>query len=44
MSEAFKVICFIYSLLKGMGFDIKLPNVVRCNNFGEIPIAENSSS
>jgi hypothetical protein len=44
MSEAVKEIRFIYFLLKRMGADVKLPIVVRCNNVGEIFMAENSSS
>jgi hypothetical protein len=44
MSEAVKEICFIYFLLKGMGVDVKLPIVVRCDNVGVIFMAENSSS
>jgi hypothetical protein len=44
MSEAFKEIRFIYFLLKGMGVDVKLPIVVRCDNVGAIFMAENSSS
>jgi hypothetical protein len=44
MSEAVKEIRFIYFLLKGMGVDVKLPIVVRCDNVGAIFMAENSSS
>jgi hypothetical protein len=44
MLEAVKEICFIYFLLKGMGVDVKLPIVVRCDNVGAIFMAENSSS
>jgi hypothetical protein len=44
MLEAVKTICFIYFLLKGMGIDVKLPIVVRCDNVGAIFMAENSSS
>jgi hypothetical protein len=36
MSEAVKKIRFIYFLLKGMGVDVKLPIVVRCDNVGAI--------
>jgi hypothetical protein len=36
MSEAVKEIRFIYFLLKGMGVDVKLPIVFRCNNVGAI--------
>jgi hypothetical protein len=43
MSEAVKEICFTYFLLKGMGVDVKLPIVVRCDNVGAIFMAENSS-
>jgi hypothetical protein len=42
--EAFKDIRFIYFLLKGMGVDVKLPVVFRCNNDCEILMVENSSS
>jgi hypothetical protein len=34
----------IYFLLKGMGVDVKLLIVVRCDNVGAIFMAENSSS
>jgi hypothetical protein len=44
MSEAVKEIRFIYFLLKGMGVDVKLPIIVRCENVGAIFMAENSSS
>jgi hypothetical protein len=44
ISEVVKDIRFIYFLLKGMGVDVKLPIVVRCDNVGAIFIAENSSS
>jgi hypothetical protein len=44
MSEAVKEICFIHFLLKGMGVDVKLQIVVRCNNVGAILRVENSSS
>jgi hypothetical protein len=44
MLEAVKEIRFIYFLLKGMGFDVKLPIIVRCDNVGAIFMAENSSS
>jgi hypothetical protein len=44
MSEAVKEIRFIYFHLKGMGVDVKLPIVVRCDNVGAIFMAENSSS
>jgi hypothetical protein len=44
MLEAVKDIRFIYFLLKGMGVDVKLPIVVRCDNVGAIFMAENSSS
>jgi hypothetical protein len=44
MLEAVKEICFTYFLLKGMGVDVKLPIVVRCDNVGAIFMAENSSS
>jgi hypothetical protein len=44
MLETVMEIRFIYFLLKGMGVDIKLPIVVRCNNVGAIFMAENSSS
>jgi hypothetical protein len=42
MSEAVKEIRFIYYLLSGMGMNIKLPIVVRCDNVGAIIMAENS--
>ena len=44
MSEAVKEIRFIYYLLSGMGVQIKIPIVVRCDNIGAIFMAENSSS
>jgi hypothetical protein len=44
MSEAVKEIRFIYFLLKGMGVDVKLSIVVRCDNVGAILMAENSGS
>jgi hypothetical protein len=44
MLEANKEISFIYFLLKGMGIDVKLPIVVRCDNVGVIFMAENPSS
>jgi hypothetical protein len=44
MLEAVKEIRFIYFLLKGMGVDVKLPIVVKCDNVGAIFMAENSSS
>jgi Reverse transcriptase (RNA-dependent DNA polymerase) len=44
MSETVKQIRFIYYLLPGMGVQIKLPIVVRCDNIGAIFMAENSSS
>jgi hypothetical protein len=44
MSEAVKEIRFIYFLLKGMGVDVGIPIVVRCDNVGSIFMAENSSS
>ena len=44
MSEAVKEIRFIYYLLSGMGVQLKLPIVVRCNNVGAIFMAKNSSS
>jgi hypothetical protein len=44
MLEAVKEIRFIYFLLKGIGVDVKLPIVVRCDNVGAIFMAENSSS
>jgi hypothetical protein len=44
MLEAVKEIRFIYFLSKGMGVGVKLPLVVRCDNFGAIFMAENSSS
>jgi hypothetical protein len=44
MSEEVKEIRFIYFLLKGMGVDVKLQIVVRCDNVGAIFMAENSSS
>jgi hypothetical protein len=39
-----KEIRFIYYLLSGMGVQVKLPIVVRCDNVGAIFMAENSSS
>jgi hypothetical protein len=44
MLEVVKEIRFIHFLLKGMGVDVKLPIVVRCDNIGAIFMAENSSS
>jgi hypothetical protein len=44
MSEAVKEVCSIYFLLKGMGVDVELPIVFRCDNFGAVFMAENSSS
>ena len=44
MSEAVKEIRFIFYLLKGMGVEVKLPIIVRCDNVGAIFMAENSSS
>jgi hypothetical protein len=44
MSEAVNEIRFTYFLLKGMGVDVKLPIIVRCDNVGAIFMAENSSS
>jgi hypothetical protein len=44
MSEAVKEICFIYFILKGIGVDVKLPIVVRCDNVGAVFMAENSNS
>jgi hypothetical protein len=44
MLEAIKEIRFTYFLLKGMGVDVKLPIVVRCDNIDAIFMAENSSS
>jgi hypothetical protein len=44
MSKAVKEIIFIYFLLKGMGFDVKIPIVVGCNNVDAIFMTENSSS
>jgi hypothetical protein len=44
MSEAVKEIRFTYFLLKGMGVDVKIPIVVRCDNVGAIFMAENPSS
>jgi hypothetical protein len=44
MSEAVKEIRFIYFLLKGMGVDVNLSIIVRCDNVGAIFMAENSSS
>jgi hypothetical protein len=44
MSETVKEIRIIYFLLKGMGVDVKLPIIVRCDNVGAIFMAENSSS
>jgi hypothetical protein len=44
ISVAVKEIRFIYFLLKGMGVDVKLPIVVRCDNVGAIFMIENSSS
>jgi hypothetical protein len=43
ISEPVKKIRFIYFLLKGMRVDVELPIVVRCDNFGAIFMAENSS-
>jgi hypothetical protein len=44
MSKAAKEIRFMYHLLSGMGVQIKIPIVVRCDNIDAIYIAENSSS
>jgi hypothetical protein len=44
MSEDVKEIRFIYYLLSGIGVQVKLPIMVRCNNVGAIFMAENSSS
>jgi hypothetical protein len=44
MLEAVNEICCIYFLVKGMGVDVKLLIVVRCDNVGAIFMAENSSS
>jgi hypothetical protein len=44
MWEAVKEIRFTYFVLKGMGVDVKLPIVVRCDNVGAIFMAVNSSS
>jgi hypothetical protein len=44
ISEAVKEILFIYFLLKGIGVDVKLPIVVRCDDVEAIFMAENSSS
>jgi hypothetical protein len=43
MSGTVKEIGFIYYLLSGMGVQIKLPIVVRCDNVGAIFMAKNSS-
>jgi hypothetical protein len=44
MSEAVKEIRFIYYLLRSVFIEVKLPNIVRCDNVGAIFMAENSSS
>jgi hypothetical protein len=44
MSKAVKEIRFIFYLLRCMFIEVKLPIIVRCDNMGEIFMAENSSS
>jgi hypothetical protein len=44
MLEAIKEIRFIFYLLRNVFIEVKLPNIVRCDNVGAIFMAENSSS
>ena len=43
LSEAAKVIKFVYQLLTGMGMNVKLPIAVRVDNLGAVFMSENVS-
>jgi ketol-acid reductoisomerase len=44
MSEAVKEVKFIYYLLRDIGIEVKLPIIVKTENFGAMFMAQNSSS
>jgi hypothetical protein len=44
MSEAVKEVKFIYYLLRDIGIEVKLPIIVKTDNFGAMFMAQNSSS